>query len=267
VVDHPEELVSVREGVVRSADALHVDSVGELLLERAKLDFEALARRLWRFDDERLRRRVCAPHLLPNYHVDPALRHRGVRPGLRLRRLTVGANWDVRVLIRYGANRQSSDRYAMTLDSAGPRTRNILEALRICAQLQQKLPICLRTRSRPACAFRSCDLSRWDQRPWCTPQDRSLAVRQRGMASSQGQSQPTAVRTTKLISTVASASNALIDRFSDILDIAGPNNKDKFVTAAETYQIDVHAAAMVGQPFSHAFTDDDRFVQRMTCFP
>jgi hypothetical protein len=67
------------------------------------------------------------------------------------------------------------------------------------------------------------------------------------MASSQGQPPPTAVRTTKLISTVASASNALIDRFSDILEIAGPNKKDKYLTAAETYQIDVHAAAMVPQ--------------------
>jgi len=100
-----------------------------------------------------------------------------------------------------------------------------------------------------------------------TQRVRSPAVWQRQMASTQGQPQSTAVRTTKLIATVGSASNALIERFSEILDIAGPNNKDKFITAAETYQIDVHAAAMVAQPFSLAFTDDDRFVQRTTCFP
>jgi len=37
----------------------------------------------------------------------------------------------------------------------------------------------------------------------------------------------------------------LIERFSDILEVAAPNNKDKYITAAETYQIDVHTAAMV----------------------
>lgn len=70
------------------------------------------------------------------------------------------------------------------------------------------------------------------------------------MASTQSTSQPTAVRTTKLASTVSSSSNILIDRFTDILEVAAPNNKDKYITAAETYQIDVHASAMVScSPF------------------
>ena len=66
------------------------------------------------------------------------------------------------------------------------------------------------------------------------------------MASAQPPLQPTAVRTTKLTSTVSTSSNVLIERFTDILEIAAPNNKDKYITAAETYQIDVHASAMVG---------------------
>jgi hypothetical protein len=53
------------------------------------------------------------------------------------------------------------------------------------------------------------------------------------------------VRTNKLASSVSTASTAIIDRFSEILDIAAPNNKDKYITAAETYQIDIHASAMV----------------------
>jgi hypothetical protein len=65
------------------------------------------------------------------------------------------------------------------------------------------------------------------------------------MASTQATSHSTVVRTTKLASTVSSSSAALIDRFSDIIEIAAPNNKDKYITAAETYQIDVHASAMV----------------------
>jgi len=65
------------------------------------------------------------------------------------------------------------------------------------------------------------------------------------MTSAQSTSQPTAVRTTKLASTVSTSSTVLIDRFTDILEIAAPNNKDKYITAAETYQIDVHASAMV----------------------
>jgi hypothetical protein len=65
------------------------------------------------------------------------------------------------------------------------------------------------------------------------------------MASTQTTSQPTAVRTTKLASTVSTSSSILIDRFTDILEVAAPNNKDKYITAAETYQIDVHASAMV----------------------
>jgi len=57
--------------------------------------------------------------------------------------------------------------------------------------------------------------------------------------------QPTVVRTTKLAKTVAEASQTLIDRFTDILEIAGHGSKDKYITAAETYQIDIHATAMV----------------------
>ena len=68
------------------------------------------------------------------------------------------------------------------------------------------------------------------------------------MASTQGTSHSTVVRTTKLASTVSSSSTALIDRFADIIEIAAPNNKDKYITAAETYQIDVHASAMVSYP-------------------
>jgi hypothetical protein len=65
------------------------------------------------------------------------------------------------------------------------------------------------------------------------------------MAAPQATTQSTLVRTAKLASTVSNASTTLIDRFTDILDIAGPGSKDKYLTAAETYQIDVHAAAMV----------------------
>jgi hypothetical protein len=83
------------------------------------------------------------------------------------------------------------------------------------------------------------------------------------MASTQSASQPTAVRTTKLASTVSSSSNVLIDRFTDILEIAAPNNKDKYITAAETYQIDVHAAAMVSSVFEWE-ADFGRCVQRKT---
>jgi len=65
------------------------------------------------------------------------------------------------------------------------------------------------------------------------------------MATSQTTVQPSVVRTDKLVSTVSTASTTLVDRFSDILEIASLGNKDKYITAAETYQIDVHAAAMV----------------------
>jgi hypothetical protein len=65
------------------------------------------------------------------------------------------------------------------------------------------------------------------------------------MATSQTTAQASAVRTTQLASTVSNASTVLIDRFSDILEIAALGNKDKYITAAEAYQIDVHAAAMV----------------------
>lgn len=65
------------------------------------------------------------------------------------------------------------------------------------------------------------------------------------MASGHSTAQPAIVRTNKLATILSTASTSLIDRFSDILDIAGPNNKDKYVTAAETYQIDVHAATIV----------------------
>jgi hypothetical protein len=65
------------------------------------------------------------------------------------------------------------------------------------------------------------------------------------MAAPQSTAQPTAARTAKLSAIVSNASTVLIDRFTDILDIAGPNSKDKYLTAAEAYQIDVHAAAMV----------------------
>jgi len=65
------------------------------------------------------------------------------------------------------------------------------------------------------------------------------------MTSNPSTAQQSVVRTTKLASTVANASTVLIDRFSDILEIAAPKNKDKYITAAETYQIDVHTAAMV----------------------
>jgi hypothetical protein len=61
----------------------------------------------------------------------------------------------------------------------------------------------------------------------------------------QSTSPSSVVRTTRLASIVATSSSVLIDRFSDILEIAAPNNKDKYITAAETYQIDVHASAMV----------------------
>ena len=65
------------------------------------------------------------------------------------------------------------------------------------------------------------------------------------MTSTQSTSQPTAARTTKLALTVSTSSTVLIDRFTDILEVAAPNNKDKYITAAETYQIDVHTSAMV----------------------
>jgi hypothetical protein len=65
------------------------------------------------------------------------------------------------------------------------------------------------------------------------------------MATAQSTSQPSIARTTKLASAVSASSTVLIERFTDILEVAAPNNKDKYITAAETYQIDVHAAAMV----------------------
>jgi hypothetical protein len=67
----------------------------------------------------------------------------------------------------------------------------------------------------------------------------------RTMATTQSTSQPSIVRTTKLASAVSTSSTVLVERFGDILEIAALNNKDKYITAAETYQIDVHAAAMV----------------------
>jgi hypothetical protein len=83
------------------------------------------------------------------------------------------------------------------------------------------------------------------------------------MASAQTTSQPTAVRTTKLASTVSTSSSVLIDRFTDILEVAAPNNKDKYITAAETYQIDVHASAMVSTEI-RVDTDLYRFAQPRT---
>lgn len=65
------------------------------------------------------------------------------------------------------------------------------------------------------------------------------------MATAQSTSQPSIARTTKLASAVSTSSTVLVERFSDILEVAAPNNKDKYIAAAETYQIDVHAAAMV----------------------
>jgi hypothetical protein len=65
------------------------------------------------------------------------------------------------------------------------------------------------------------------------------------MATAQSTSQPSIARTTKLASVVSTSSTVLIERFTDILEVAAPNNKDKYITAAETYQIDVHTAAMV----------------------
>jgi len=67
------------------------------------------------------------------------------------------------------------------------------------------------------------------------------------LPTAMAQSTPPAsvLRTTKLASTVATSSSVLIDRFSDILEIAAPKDKDKYITSAETYQIDVHASAMV----------------------
>jgi hypothetical protein len=81
------------------------------------------------------------------------------------------------------------------------------------------------------------------------------------MAAPQSTSQPTFLRTTKLTATVSNSATVLVDRFSDILEIAGPGNKDKYITAAETYQLDVHASAMV-QSFSSDLID--RCVQRMS---
>lgn len=77
-------------------------------------------------------------------------------------------------------------------------------------------------------------------------------------SSAQSTSQPTAVRTTKLASTVSASSTVLIERFTDILEIAAPNNKDKYITAAETYQIDVHASAMVFAPLGFSDADECR---------
>jgi Surfeit locus protein 5 subunit 22 of Mediator complex len=70
-------------------------------------------------------------------------------------------------------------------------------------------------------------------------------TRQDNMASAQSTSQPTVVRSAKLASQVSVSANVLLDRFSDILEVAATNNKDKYITAAETYQIDVHASAIV----------------------
>jgi len=86
--------------------------------------------------------------------------------------------------------------------------------------------------------------------PFCSKRPRDLREVQQprpgAMATAQSTAQqPTVVRTAKLASTVSSASTVFIDRFSDILEIAAPGNKDKYITAAETYQIDVHASAMV----------------------
>ena len=67
------------------------------------------------------------------------------------------------------------------------------------------------------------------------------------MASGQQAAAPQSpiIRTTKLSSIVSSSATTLVDRFTDILDIVSSGNKDKYVTAAETYQIDVHTSAMV----------------------
>jgi hypothetical protein len=67
------------------------------------------------------------------------------------------------------------------------------------------------------------------------------------MAAPPSTTQPTVLRTAKMASTVSNSSTVLIDRFTDILDIAAPASKDKYLTAAETYQIDIHTAAMVQQ--------------------
>jgi len=75
------------------------------------------------------------------------------------------------------------------------------------------------------------------------------------MATTQSTSQPSIIRTTKLASAVSTSATVLVERFGDILEIAAPNNKDKYITAAETYQIDVHAAAMVRRLFLKK-TDD-----------
>ena len=74
---------------------------------------------------------------------------------------------------------------------------------------------------------------------------RFLGFHRTAMATAHSTSQPSIARTTKLASAVSTSSTVLIDRFNDILEVAAPNNKDKYITAAETYQIDVHAAAMV----------------------
>ena len=65
------------------------------------------------------------------------------------------------------------------------------------------------------------------------------------MTSAQSTSQPTILRSAKLATQVSISANTLLDRFSDILEVASTNNKDKYITAAETYQIDVHASAIV----------------------
>jgi hypothetical protein len=65
------------------------------------------------------------------------------------------------------------------------------------------------------------------------------------MAALPATSQPAFLRTSKLAATVSNSATVLVERFSDVLEIAGPGNKDKYITAAETYQLDVHASAMV----------------------
>jgi hypothetical protein len=65
------------------------------------------------------------------------------------------------------------------------------------------------------------------------------------MAAPPATSQPTFLRTSKLVATVSNSATVLIERFGDVLEIAGPGNKDKYITAAEAYQLDVHASAMV----------------------